>query len=549
MPDHMPAKKRPTLRQRLGRLWQTLRGQQVNRDYSAFPGGYDSWRQLFVLPESEKHKRSKGQPKKNLSFHLLVSCQEELVGQDGQGDDCSAMAHSWGRTEVSWGSEIPESHSWDDPWTIIIDKSDILLPLAYQQISAAIEKNPKAHVFYGDEEFTNQDGRLEPFMKPQWSPELWESTDYLGILVVRSSLIKTKITIPNLVAEILGCQEDGQIIRIPHVLCQKKNRSGATGSKSRLTQISRFHQRRGCQGGNTHVISDSTLHVQHALPEHLPKVSIVIPSRDRKKLLAACVESLLRLTAYENFEIVLIDNDSQLDETRKWFQSIQTQEKVRVLSYPHPFNFAAINNFGAANSEGEILVFLNDDTTVIGPHWLTEMVRLAHRPDMGAIGALLYYPNDTIQHAGVVCGISKAHIAGHIDRGLPRSAPPVPAGVDCVHNYSVVTGACTALRRRVFEKVDGFDEQFSICYNDVDLCLRIQDAGFRNAWTPHAQLYHHENISVAERNETQARVYDFEAQLMRKRYGKRLLNDPAYNPNFALDGERRVLAAQPRLNS
>jgi GT2 family glycosyltransferase len=268
----------------------------------------------------------------------------------------------------------------------------------------------------------------------------------------------------------------------------------------------------------------------------LQKVSLVIPTKDQVELLKGCVSSVLARTQYEHFELVIVDNQSQHVDTQEFLKSVRSDKKVRVLRYDQPFNFSAINNHALRSIESEYVVFLNNDTEVISPDWLTSMLEFAQREDVGAVGAKLYYPNDTVQHAGVVIGLGG--VAGHVYRGFPRSSNGDMGRLRIVQNVSAVTAACMMMRRTVFDEVGGFDERLSHAFNDVDLCLRMRERGYLMVFTPFAELYHHESASRGYDLETPERTARFvkEVEFMKTRW-KHVLDagDPYYNPNITLD--------------
>jgi GT2 family glycosyltransferase len=241
----------------------------------------------------------------------------------------------------------------------------------------------------------------------------------------------------------------------------------------------------------------------------------------------------LNKTDYDNYEILVLDNRSDCSETLGYLDSISEESRVSVHSWDHPFNYSAINNFGVEKAEGSILAFLNNDVEVINPEWLDEMVSHACREEIGCVGAKLYYPNDTVQHAGVILGIGG--IAGHSHKYFKRDEPGYFSRLMLVQNLSAVTGACMVLRRSVFDEVGGLDENLAVAFNDVDFCLRVREAGYRNLWTPYAELYHHESLTrgLNDTGQKQKRIRR-EAEYMRNRWGKALDQDPAYNPNLTL---------------
>jgi len=277
-----------------------------------------------------------------------------------------------------------------------------------------------------------------------------------------------------------------------------------------------------------------------------PLVSLIVPTRDRLDLLRVCVSSILERTRYPNFEIVIADNQSREAETLSYFEEIRCDPRVRIVAYDRPFNFSAINNFAATQAQGEIIGLVNNDIEVIHAEWLEEMVSHALRPDVGAVGAMLYYPDDRIQHAGVIVGYQG--VAGHAYQGKPRNTPGQLGRARLVQELSCVTAACLLMRAEVYAAVGGLDEGLQIAFNDVDFCLRIRRAGYRIVWTPFAELYHHESASrgYEDSPEKLARFHR-EIAFMQERWSDTLLHDPAYNPNLALDGDLFALAWPPRV--
>jgi GT2 family glycosyltransferase len=276
------------------------------------------------------------------------------------------------------------------------------------------------------------------------------------------------------------------------------------------------------------------VHVRYVVPSPPPLVSLIVPTRNGLHLLRQCVQSTLERTSYAPYEIVIVDNGSNDPDTLRYLQDLQADPRIRVQRDDRPFNFAALNNAAVPLCRGRVLGFVNNDVEVITPGWLDEMVGLAMRPDVGAVGARLWFSNRTLQHAGVILGIGG--IAGHIHQGLPRQRPGYQARAHLTQEFSAVTAACMLMRRDVFEQVGGFDaEAFAVDFNDVDLCLRIRRAGYRVIWTPHAELYHHESATRgANLSDEQRARHAREARCMRERWAHRLDNDPAYNPNASL---------------
>jgi GT2 family glycosyltransferase len=273
------------------------------------------------------------------------------------------------------------------------------------------------------------------------------------------------------------------------------------------------------------------------LPEKPPIVSVIVPSRCDPKVLRPCLDGLLHRTAYPELEILVVANGMRGDVSarREYLDVLAAQPHVRVLFHDAPrYNFSRLNNWAVEHARGELLCFLNDDTEVIGGDWLSAMVAHVVQDDVAAVGAMLFYPNDRIQHAGVVLGVEG--VAGHAYGRSPRGIRGYHDRAVVDQDVSCVTAACMLVRRDVFLNVGGFDEELAIAYNDVDLCLRLREAGWRIVWTPSAELYHRESASIG-RHDADAREAEWilERKRIRTRWGDRLLSDPHHNPNLSLD--------------
>jgi GT2 family glycosyltransferase len=276
-------------------------------------------------------------------------------------------------------------------------------------------------------------------------------------------------------------------------------------------------------------------------------VSLIIPTRNGLVLIRQCIESILGRTDYPSYELVIVDNASDDPEILAYFESLETNQRVRVLRDDRPFNFAALNNMAVNEVQGEVIGLVNNDSHVISPDWLTEMVSIAMQPGVGAVGARLWYPDDTLQHGGVILGVRG--VAGHSHKGLPRNNPGYFGRAALMQSLSAVTAACLLIRRDIYLRAGGMDaNNLKIAFNDVDFCLKVKELGYRNVWTPYAELYHHESASRGLENapEKQARFAD-EVRFMQQRWGDRLANDPAYNPNLTLQAENFSLAWPPRI--
>ncbi len=437
-------------------------------------------------------------------------------------------------------------------WVLRLDGTGILPPHALYCFAKAILQTPDCEMIYADQDAIDANGlRHSPSFKPDWNPDLLTAQNYVGQPVAFEARLLEKIEAEAQgkhlsdwervlrAAEILA---PGKIHHLPRVLYHQtaallrdatEERKALAGHWARL-------------GKN--VSLEETAHgwrCKHALPVPAPKVSIIIPSKNNRELLQSCISSIQALTDYPDYEIIAIDNQSDDAATLEYLQHLSTQPNITVLRYPFPFNFSAINNFGVRHAAGEVLVLLNDDTEIIEKDWLAELAGHALRPEIGAVGALLLYPDRTIQHAGVFFG--ENGIAQHLFPHHPETYPG-PGGRACLtQNLSAVTGACLALRKSVYLEAGGMDETLAVAYNDIELCLRVKHCGYQNLWTPYAKLIHHESVSRGHDNSPQemARLLAEHAHV-KARWPEVMENDPAYNPNLSLTGYNYSLAYPPR---
>ena len=286
----------------------------------------------------------------------------------------------------------------------------------------------------------------------------------------------------------------------------------------------------------------------YRLPDPAPAVSIIISTRNGIKLLRQCIESILTRTEYGTYEIVIIDNASDEQATLRYLRAIAADARVRVFRDDRPFNYSALNNAAVPRCRGSMLALVNNDIEVIDPGWLSEMVSVALQPGVGAVGARLWYPDDTVQHAGVVLGING--IAGHVHRRISRDEVGYMARDRLRQEFSAVTAACLVIQRKVFQQVGGFEEtHLPVDFNDVDFCLRLGKAGYRNVWTPYANLYHHESATRGiDRSPAGQQRFASETNYMRSTWGDLLVSDPTYNPNLDLTGTAFEVSAAPRVS-
>tara|TARA_A200000159_G_scaffold4505_1_gene4323 strand:- start:1252 stop:3534 length:2283 start_codon:yes stop_codon:yes gene_type:complete len=437
---------------------------------------------------------------------------------------------------------------------LLLDHDDTLPAHTLSFFAKAITDNANAKVFYGDEDKIDEQGnRHQPHFKPDWNPDLLLSQNYICHPVVYKTSVLKKIggfrvgvegsqDHDLLLRATAGLKHD-EVVHLPFILYHwrviENSIASNASAKSYTTDagieaIRHFLEQSGQNASVDKGKYPNTYKVNWALPNEQPLVSLVIPTRDGYDILKQCLESIYDKTSYKNFEIIVVDNQTTCAQTLGLFSEYtSTKTNFRVMKWDKPFNYSAINNFAVSQAEGEVVGLVNNDIEVINEGWLTEMASHALRPEIGCVGAKLYYPNDTIQHAGVILGIGG--VAGHSHKYFHKSEPGYFTRLHLVQNMSAVTAACLLVRKSVFEEVGGLNERdLTVAFNDVDFCLKVHTAGYRNLFTPWAELYHHESISRGE-EDTPEKVARFnkESEYMKDKWKKLLCNDTAYNPNLS----------------
>ena len=454
-------------------------------------------------------------------------------------------------------------------YTAVLNNDDIFHPEALYWVADQINDTPGAALIYTDEDKLDKNGiRQAPHFKPDFNYELFLSQNQVCHLGVYKTDIVRKLG--GFRKEFDGAQDWDLALRIfdecgpesvrhiPRVLYHRRILQNSPAGNIavqpyiRIAQINAVKDHLTRSGFKEDEVSVSKapegLKVNFPVPEPRPLISIIIPTKNGMNILQNCIDSILERTLFGNYEILIIDNGSDEPKSLQYLADIQ---KAHTNIYVHrdnrEFNYSALNNTAAQIANGEYLCLLNNDITVITPGWLDEMLSLACRPDVGAVGAKLYYPDDTLQHAGVVLGLGG--VAGHILKGLRKTDPGYYNRAFLRQELSSVTAACLLVKKDLFFQVGGFDEKnLAVAFNDVDLCLKIQKAGFRNVWTPYAECYHHESATrgYEDNLEKQAR-FTKEVNIMLERWKDNLTCDPFFNPNFSLDSENYKLAYPPRV--
>ena len=438
-------------------------------------------------------------------------------------------------------------------YVALLDHDDMLAEHALLKMVQALNDVPDAGVLYSDEDKIDSEGnRFEAHFKPEWNPDLLLSQNYISHLgVYRADLVHAVGGFReglegsqdhDLLLRCVSQLRDEQIVHVPEVLYHWRAIEGSTADRAEeksyttaagVKALAHYFESRFSGVKVEPGSFPNTYRMHWPIPDDRPLVSILIPTRDGGNILKRCVDSILEKTTYDNYEIIILNNRSRCPDTLTYLDAISTDKRVTLHSWNYAFNYSSINNFGATKAKGTILGLLNDDVEVINPDWLNEMVSYACREEIGCVGAKLYYPNETVQHGGVILGIGG--VAGHAHKYFSRNEHGYFLRLKLVHNLSAVTGACLLVRKAIFDHISGFDENLAVAFNDVDLCLRVREAGFRNVWTPYAELYHHESLTRGADNTNKKRARARrEAEYMRKRWGVMLDNDPAYNPNLTL---------------
>ena len=424
---------------------------------------------------------------------------------------------------------------------VFLDQHSQLARDALYEVVKRLNRNPLTDLFYWDEDRIDSQGRRnEPFFKPDWNPDLLLSMNYFGeCFLIRRALVDELEDMrrefepaQNYDLALRATERTARIVHIPEVLYHRHTESalpaaqldGARTERSARALEAALH-RRG-QPGVVATIAPGLYAVRYEIRGD-PLVSILIPTRDRCEMLRQCLDSIYRATDYRKYEIIILDNDSREPATLAYFEELAG--KVQVVRCPGPFNFSAMNNLGASKANGDYLLFLNNDTQVIRAEWLRAMLEQAQRPEVGAVGAKLLFPDERIQHAGVVLGM--AGLVGHAFEYEAGNQLHYFGFSDAIRDCSAVTAACMMMRRAVFDEVGRFDEALAVEFNDIDLCLRLRERGYLVVYTPLALLHHYESVSRHHF------PHPKDHQLFVKRWEHCLRNgDPYYNRNLTLAG-------------
>ena len=437
-------------------------------------------------------------------------------------------------------------------WIGLLDHDDLLSPSAVFQVMRYLEAHPQADMIYTDEDKITADGKehFQPHLKPDYSPDLLRSNNYIcHFLSVRTQTAREAGGFREAFDGaqdydvIFRCAERArQVGHVPEILYHWRTHASSTAdnpmSKAYAYENGRKaieeHLQRIRVRGIVRQKEDPGFYRVLYPVQGEPLVSVIIPNKDEKETLERCLTSVLDKSTWKNLEILVVENNSTDPAIFEYYREVDGKRGVRVLNWERPFNYSAINNFAAASARGEYLLFLNNDTQVISPGWIEEMLGTCQRRDVGAVGARLYYQDDTIQHAGIVLGIGG--VAGSMFTGMKRERSGYLHKAALMQDLSAVTAACMMMDRQVFAGVGGFEEKLSVAFNDVDLCLRVNQAGYYVVYDPYAELYHFESKTRGtEDSKEKVRRFQNEIEFLRTRWeGLLKEGDPFYNKNLSL---------------
>ena len=440
----------------------------------------------------------------------------------------------------------------------LLDHDDLLPKFSLYEIVKCINKNPDVDFIYTDEDKFEELGgkRYDPYFKSDFAPDTLRANNF----ICHFSIFKKELMdeLGGFRSEFDGAQDYDiilrmsekakKIIHIPKILYHWRvhalstAKSGGTAKpyayEAGIKAVQAHIDRIGLKG---EVVSGNTLgtyKVNYEIKGN-PKVSIIIPNKDYASTLKVCLKSIKKLTTYENYEIIVVENNSEEQKTFDYYDEINGKDKIKVVKYPEKgFNYSKIINYGVANSDGEYIIQLNNDTELITPNWIEEMLGFAQREDVGAVGAELFYPDKSIQHAGIIIGIGG--VAGHVFRNIPHGMHGYFSKDAMIQNMSAVTAACIMASRKMYEAVGNMDEKFEVAFNDVDFCLKIREQGKLIVYNPYVQFIHYESKSrgFEDTLEKQKR-FKGEVERFQNKWKKILKDgDPYYNINLRLDNDQ-----------
>lgn len=439
----------------------------------------------------------------------------------------------------------------------LLDHDDVLPIFALYEVVKCINENPDVEFIYSDEDkCTTLEDRYEPHFKPDFAIDTLRSNNYICHFSVFKKELMDKLG--GFKKEYDGAQDfdiilrmsenTDKIVHIPKILYHWRVHPNSTAASTAgeakpyafeagKRAVQSHLERVGLKGKVEHGVSLGIYRTIYEV-EGNPKVSIIIPNMDHTQDLKVCINSILEKTTYSNYEIIIVENNSKNEETFEYYKELEKNEKIKIIYYEEKkFNYSKIINFGVREASGEYVMQLNNDTEILTPNWLEELLGYAQRKDVGAVGVKLYYPDNTIQHAGVIVGLGG--VGGHILKNLPKDVRGYFARDSFVQNLSAVTAACIISRKEIYEEVGYMDENFEVAFNDLDFCLKIREKGYLIVYDPYVEIVHYESKSRGY-EDTEEKIKRFQGEI--KRFQNKWKNvlekgDPYFNPNFSLDVE------------
>ena len=495
---------------------------------------YANW-QLCLADGSDNEHNYVGEYVRNVADDRI--CYKKLEKNMGIADNTNACI------EMASGDFIA-----------LFDHDDLLHPSALFEMARVVEDG--ADFIYTDEvTFVGRTSNITIYnFKPDYSPDTLRSYNYICHFTAFSKELLN--TVGGFNREYDGSQDYDLILRltekaknivhIPKALYFWRSHKASVASdvsakpyvvESAKRALASHIERLGLSGRVEDATVPTTYKIQYDIIGE-PLVSIIIPNKDHTDDLKKCLTSVYQKSTYKNFEVVVVENNSTEPETFEYYKAAQSKyDNLRVITWERGFNYSAINNFAAKQVDGEYILLLNNDIEVITPDWIEQMLMFAQRKDVGAVGAKLYYDDDTIQHAGVIVGLGG--VAGHSHKGFARDNPGYMARASIAQNLSACTAACLLIRKDVYDQVEGLDEEYAVAFNDIDLCMKIRASGYSIVFTPFAEFYHYESKSRGDEDTPEKRArFNSEVFRFQERWKKQLKSgDPYYNPNLSLDTE------------
>lgn len=548
---------------------------------------YMQWRAKHVASESQLHKQKKEHfvyeplisivvPTYNTPVNFLKEMIESVIHQTyANWELCIADGASADKKTINTLKEYEKNYSRikvvylnenkmiskntnealklvSGDYVGLFDHDDLLEPDALYEIVKLLNLDNSLDMIYTDEDKTNYKSNLffEPHFKPDFSKYTLLSYNYIThFTVVRKTILDE---VGEFDSQCDGAQDFDMFLRIsditnnighiPKVLyhwrVHDQSTAASASAKSYVTDagkyaLEKYLKRNGLKGKVRDGLFPTSYKIDYEIQEK-PLISIIVPNKDHVDDLDKCIQSILRKTTYDNYEIIIVENNSELDSTFAYYETLEN-DNVKVITWTGEFNYSAINNFAAEHAKGQFLLLLNNDVEIINEDWLNEMLMLAQLEDVGAVGAKLYYSDNTIQHAGIIIGIGS--VAGHSHKYYPRESFGYVGRLKVTQNVSAVTAACLLLKKEIFEEVNGLDTGYKVAFNDVDFCLRILDKGYKNIFTPYAELYHFESKSRGlEDSEEKIARFNCEISIFEEKWGL-WKEDCYYNKNLSITRE------------